>query len=249
MFAVTPFQPTTSSCFHPALTLVFRSVGWGKAMMYFKKTIFASLLKASSVLVFAALANAQDTEKPQWVDCPVEIKALADPATGSAVVFFPDPIATDNCGDDCVTVTLNKNRKPSGSTFNIGTGIVKFTAEDPSGNKNECSFNVVVEPDVEKPSFSFCPTDVEITVPNKSGAATVPVFYADPVATDNFCEGGGSDCVIMTLNPGRKASGEEFAVGGTSIIKFTATDPSGNSNECSFNVVVNDNNRRSLRAN
>ena len=188
-----------------------------------------------------AATTQPDTEKPNFIDCPVEITAFAD-ANGQAIVEFPTPTATDNSGE--VTVTLDRNRKPSGSTFNLGVSVVKFTARDPSGNSKQCSFNVrVIEKDTTKPKFLFCPIDMDITVPNRRNANEVQIFYQEPIATDNSCD-NGTECVTLQLQPNRKASGDFYRVGSTSIIKWRAFDPTGNSVECSFRLTVNDNNNR-----
>src|SRR5713101_1071562 len=78
-----------------------------------------------------------DTEKPKIAGCPSNINQPNDPGKCSAVVAWPAPTATDNCGVKSFTST----NKP-GDTFPRGTTTVMYTAEDSSGNKSYCSFFV-----------------------------------------------------------------------------------------------------------
>ena len=55
-------------------------------------------------------------------------------------VYFPTPLAADNCGNS-VKVTCNP---PSGSVFGPGDQTITCTAVDASGNSNQCSFTLTV---------------------------------------------------------------------------------------------------------
>ena len=103
--------------------------------------------------------------------------------------------------------------------------MVTATATDAAGNTAQATFNVIVEDD-EDPVIT-CPAD--ITVDNDPGLCSAVVNFA-PTATDN-CPGVTVSADFM--------SGSVFPVG-TTLVTATATDASGNTASCTFNVTVND---------
>ena len=122
----------------------------------------------------------------------------------------------------------------SGSTFPIGTTTVSFEAEDPSGNKTTCSFNITVG-DNEAPSVS-CLSTVSASV--NSNQTSAVVTFTGPTAVDNC----GS--VPSVLVSGIGSSGI-FPLGITTNV-YSFTDASGNSSTCTFDVVVSDPNAPQL---
>jgi hypothetical protein len=80
----------------------------------------------------------QDKQVPVMT-CPSNITATASKPNCTAVVNFPLPNATDNCGVGSVSCT-----PPSGSTFPKGKTAVACLATDTSGNTANCSFTVTV---------------------------------------------------------------------------------------------------------
>jgi len=83
-----------------------------------------------------------DTEPPT-IECPTELLVAELPEdSGSAVVTFDPPAATDNC-DPPPVVTCDP---PSGSTFPVGDTLVGCVATDAAGNTNFCTFVVRVIP-------------------------------------------------------------------------------------------------------
>ena len=75
---------------------------------------------------------------PPVITCPSSITVETCDAIG-AVVSFPTPTASDNCGVASVTAS-----PASGSTFPIGLTTVTATAIDAAGNRSTCSFTVTV---------------------------------------------------------------------------------------------------------
>jgi hypothetical protein len=171
--------------------------------------------------------NVVDTEAPV-ITCPADITTTVAFGETGAVVTFDLPTATDNCG---VPVLQLIDGLASGSLFPIGTTTVSYQAADAAGNTQNCSFTVTVtaEEDTEAPVINDCPTN--ITVSNDSGSCGANVNWTSPSGTDN------SGSVILTSN---FEPGSSFPVG-TTLVTYTATDPSGNSASCSFEVTVNDN--------
>ena len=95
--------------------------------------------------------------------------------------------------------------------------------------------------DLEAPQFTSCPVDLEVAIErNLTGAE---VITPDPVATDNC----GLDLLTWALTGA--TSGNSPATGinylgtftfnlGTTTVTYTAEDLSGNTSECSFDVLV-----------
>ncbi len=107
--------------------------------------------------------------------------------------------------------------------FPVGTTTVTSTATNANGT-NSCSFTVTVTE--SQPPDITCPADVFATV--LPGEPEAVVEFEMPVATDNCGE------VTLICNP---PSGTVFPVGITPVL-CTATDSSGNTNTCTFNVTV-----------
>jgi large repetitive protein len=160
--------------------------------------------------------NVNDTEAP-LVSCPDDITVSNDPGQCGAIVTF-EATATDNCS------TSISYQPASGSFFSTGTTIVTATATDASGNTSTCIFEVTVN-DTETPIIS-CPVD--ITVSNDPGQCGAIVTF-EATVTDN-CSAS------ISYQP---ASGSFFSTG-TTIVTATATDASGNTSTCIFEVTVND---------
>lgn len=158
----------------------------------------------------------EDNEKPT-ISCPANLTQSTALGQCSAVVDYPPPTASDNCPGVITSCT-----PPSSSTFSKGTTTVTCTATDASGNTASCSFSVTVE-DEETPKIT-CPANI---VAGCSLDLFVPVDFTAK-ATDN-CD----PAPTVTCTP---SSGSGFPVGLT-IVHCTATDSSGNTDSCSFNVT------------
>ena len=154
------------------------------------------------------------------ISCPANRTVTAATGQTGAVVTFNDPVATGSCGSAPVSVV-----PASDSFFAIGTSVVTATTE----TGQSCSFLVTVNPPVdnEAPTIT-CPAD--ISVPESSSTSNAANVSYDVTATDNS---GSAD---VTCSP---VSGSSFAVG-THEVTCTATDASGNSSSCTFNVTVTD---------
>lgn len=164
-----------------------------------------------------------DAQLPVFTNCPNNILVVNDPGQCSAVVTWNAPIVTDNCGVNTVTSTHSP-----GSTFPVGVTTVVYTATDNNGNSSTCTFTVTVLDD-ESPVIT-CPGN--ITVNNDSGDCGAIVNY-NVVGNDNCPD------YSIALDAGL-ASGSFFPVG-TTTQTYTITDDAGNTNSCSFNVTVVDN--------
>ena len=158
------------------------------------------------------------------IDCPagrIVYCGAAAPAGGcSADVTWTAPTATDNCTLASLTGTHN-----SGSTFELGTTTVTYSAIDGEGNVATASFDVTVL-DTISPTISGMPADISQSVDTDSCNAVVT--WTPPTADDN--------CALDTFI-GSHSPGDTFNNGATTVT-YTATDSSGNVTTSSFTVSV-----------
>ena len=108
--------------------------------------------------------------------------------------------------------------------FPKGTTFVSCTAMDISGNVSNCTFSVTVI-DQQLPQI-ICPASQNLTTPFCTHGKIVT--FSPPTVTDN--------CPMVTYSCSRQ-SGEFFFCGSTTII-CTATDMSGNTSSCSFQINI-----------
>ncbi|WP_286761175.1 HYR domain-containing protein, partial [Salegentibacter sp. UBA1130] len=163
-----------------------------------------------------------DDQAPVIVD-KNDITVNTDPDLCGAIVEYDIPSASDDCGLE--SIVLTKGLAP-GSEFPIGQTTVTYTATDINGNSANSSFTVTVI-DKESPKIS-CPEDITLNV--EFGTGSVVVNYEAITGSDNCSE------TSIELIEGY-ASGEEFPIGET-IVTYKVTDAAGNSANCSFTVIV-----------
>lgn len=118
--------------------------------------------------------------------CPSNITNVPnDPGLCGAVVNFPMPTYTGNCG----TVSANP---ASGSFFPVGTTTVVVTGQRLDGTLDTCTFTVTVK-DVEFPVVSAATVDKPTLWPPNHQMETITVNYT---ATDNC----GVNCVLSVTS-------------------------------------------------
>ncbi|HWN94117.1 MAG TPA: HYR domain-containing protein [Methylomirabilota bacterium] len=175
-------------------------------------------------VVFTCLATQAWTAvviPPPTITCPSNIVTNAAAGECARAVAFT-VIAS---GETMPTIRhrIGETSITSPHTFPAGTTTVTSTASNANGTAT-CSFVVTVtEP--EPPAIT-CPADVFATVP--AGEPGGVVDFEMPLATDNCGE------VTLVCDP---PSGSVFPVGTTPVV-CTATDSSGNTNSCTFAVMV-----------
>ncbi len=179
---------------------------------------------ATNTTSCAFTVTVQDVQMPTLACADIVVVTDAGRCSKSNVTYA---VGSDNCPGVAVTCV-----PPSGSTFEKGVNTVNCTALDNSGNSTNCTFTVTVN-DTRRPSI-ICPANIVAATDEGRCGKTNVTFVA--TATDN-CPGVIVECV--------PPSGSEFPKGITSVI-CTATDTSGNSTNCSFNVTINDTRRPSI---
>ncbi|WP_299336619.1 HYR domain-containing protein [uncultured Psychroserpens sp.] len=163
-----------------------------------------------------------DNEAPV-IDCPSDIVMDNELGQCGATVVY-NVTGTDNCPNETLTMTSGL---ASGEFFPIGTTTMSYDLVDASGNSVSCVFSVTVN-DTEAPTIS-CPGNIVKT--NDLGACSSVVNYT--ITSGDNCSGA-----IVTQTSGL-APGSAFPIGVTTNT-FVITDAAGNSETCSFDVIVND---------
>jgi len=156
--------------------------------------------------------------QPVLLNCPSDIVAPNDLFLCSAIVTYS--VAATNGGMSGLTVVCSP---PSGTTFAVGTNVVTCTATNAMGDGTNCMFLVAVV-DTQPPSAACSTIVVEEDAPG-SGSA---VATFEPTAFDN-CEVISTNCT--------PPSGSVFA-GGLTPVTCVVTDRAGNTNACTFEVIV-----------
>ncbi|XP_072018428.1 uncharacterized protein [Amphiura filiformis] len=164
---------------------------------------------------------------PPTVFCLDDITSTIPLNTGgTTITWVVEPSATDNSG----SVAIVQQSHASGDFFVTGSTSVTYIFADPSGNTESCIFAVIIdEVDGESPEITQCVDDITETIPLNAGG--VVITWLEPSATDN----SGS----VTVESRSHAPGEFFNTGFTQVI-YTFADPSGNTANCIFNVIVNE---------
>lgn len=152
--------------------------------------------------------------------CPNDLTVVCTGPEGAPVEFLVT--ATDACDESVAIVTT----PASGAVFPLGRTIVRSEAVDASGNRSECSFVVTVI-DVEAPSIT-CPTSFAV-LESEAGSGQAAVEFPAPNVSDNADLSPAVAC--------SPPSGSIFSLGETTV-HCVATDASGNTNDCTFQVQV-----------
>ncbi|XP_038075229.1 hyalin-like isoform X3 [Patiria miniata] len=163
-----------------------------------------------------------DNQDPYFEPCPASFTVQTDPQQNTANVSWPPVIPMDFVA----VQEYNSNYQP-GHLFPIGDTDVEYNVTDTSGNKGSCFFVVTVE-DMEPPAIT-CPSAAIVTDTDPQRSVANVTFVT--TAADNSGEW------TVSCTP---ASATNFQVGVQNVMCI-ATDPSDNTETCSFAVLVSDN--------
>ncbi|MHC5112529.1 MAG: HYR domain-containing protein [Planctomycetota bacterium] len=134
----------------------------------------------------------------------------------------------DNGSSDPDGDALTITQSPAGP-YALGNTLVTLTVSDGIADPVTCQATVTVN-DAEDP-LATCPADIEVNT--DPGLCSAVVTFDDATATDN--------CAVQSVvQTGGDVSGTAFPKG-VSTITYLATDTSGNTDDCSFTITVNDN--------
>ncbi len=146
---------------------------------------------------------------------------------------------TDNCSGFALAYSLSgatsgsgNGQVPGGQKFQAGVTTVLYTATDGDGTgATTCSFTVTII-ETLKPTVN-CPSNTNVTV--GANCQTVLADYRLTANITDNCTPDTSLQIVQVPAPGTILNGL-----GTTLVKITATDLSGNSRYCTLNVTVKD---------
>jgi hypothetical protein len=136
---------------------------------------------------------------------------------------LPDYTALATTGDNC-DASPGLTQFPAAGAIVTGNTMVTLTATDAAGNSSSCSFEVTVSD--ETPPAITCPGDQNEAL-DENGEFILPDYTGLAAASDN-CDA----IVNVTQNP---TAGTIVTTNTT--VTLTATDATGNSSNCTFEVI------------
>jgi hypothetical protein len=168
----------------------------------------------------------EDKIKPYIHECPTSPQSF-DTDAGEPNKFLTwSPASEDESGNPASPV-IAKSGQTGTNLYPVGDTQITWTAQDNAGNTATCQFTVTVS-DNEDPTIDAC-VDLPFSLAQGQSTKTLSSYGT---WSDNVQVNG----TLTTYNPALPAT---FNVGSTSVTT-TATDTSGNSATCSFNVIVRD---------
>eukprot|EP00730_Choanoeca_flexa_P003407 TRINITY_DN11401_c0_g1_i1.p1 TRINITY_DN11401_c0_g1~~TRINITY_DN11401_c0_g1_i1.p1 ORF type:complete len:1546 (+),score=255.10 TRINITY_DN11401_c0_g1_i1:254-4639(+) len=168
----------------------------------------------------------RDYLRPRFTACPSNIVQRTDPGRRLATINFPQPSAQDPSGQ---ALTPECNRS-SGDGFSLGSSTVTCNVRDSNNRLAQCVFTVDVFDD-EAPTLS-CPNDPQVNTTAGSVLADLPDIPVAGVA-DNSQESLTAQCRVL--------NGYDLHLNGDNTIVCEAEDSAGNKGNCTYQVVVSDN--------
>ncbi|MBO2545503.1 HYR domain-containing protein [Salegentibacter sp. BDJ18] len=172
------------------------------------------------------IVNVEDNQAPIIAEVET-INTTTDPDTCGAMITINAPEATDNCSVGNVIGTRDDNQDLE-AEYPVGTTTITWTATDENGNEAEPVIQIVTVIDDQAPSIE-CPDNMIFSTETNVDFATVN--FDNPLAIDN--------CEVIVEQTGGPISGSQFPIG-TTTVTFTATDSSGNTSKCSFDITIED---------
>jgi hypothetical protein len=156
-------------------------------------------------------------DRPVDYTCPEDIEMTVDndPGTCQAGVSYTEP--------ECKIAYKLIDGVESGAVLNVGNAPIPFIFD----NANQRCTLTAKFVDVEPP-YLQCPPNIHVSATGKECYSVVT--YSTPVATDN-CD------LDQQVSVNGYPSGAIFPAG-ISLIEAVATDSSGNTGRCSFQVQV-----------
>ncbi|PIK56482.1 putative hyalin [Apostichopus japonicus] len=172
--------------------------------------------------IFTVTVTPEDNVPPV-VSCIPDVTETTSLGTGGRTVLFTEPTATNDSG----AVSLQQRTHGPGTFFSSGVTQVTYIFVDPAGNTAECTFRVIVTEMDNIPPVVSCINDITQEIPLNSFGFVVE--FTEPTATDNS---GTASVLSATRRPG------QFFQTGTTTVTYIFADPSGNTADCVFDIIV-----------
>ncbi|MCB0520420.1 MAG: T9SS type A sorting domain-containing protein [Lewinellaceae bacterium] len=193
-----------------------------------------------------------DTELPVVTFCPPNDTFGLDASCALGVVTLPNVTATGTCSGETVTITNNSPYATAGGAnasgnYPPGQHTVVFTIKDGCGNKTTCS-TVITVMDLTDPTVK-CKTGIvaELGVVNQGDPfSEVDAVLFNLNSSDNCTSPGNLSFTIRLAGDSINPPGSSLVFNcdslGTIAVEVYVTDEAGNSDFCTANVIVQDNN-------
>jgi gliding motility-associated-like protein len=136
--------------------------------------------------------------------------------------------ATDNCSS--MGDFVFSHQTPVGTVFSPGVNEVFMIAEDESGNTGTCSFTINVQ-DNTAPDITTCVLDQ--TLPVQANCEGALGDYTSLLIVSDACDLLADLVITQNPAPGTLVTSDVS-------VTITVEDLSGNSSQCTFNVLVED---------
>jgi hypothetical protein len=162
--------------------------------------------------------------------CAADQTQTADAGDCGANVTVVAPSIGDNCGVAPITNDYNGSADAT-DNYPVGTTTVVWTVTDIHGNINTCS-QVITVTDNEAPSIACAPDQTQTA---DLGVCDADVTVVAPSTGDNC----GVASITNDYNASADAS-DNYPVGTTTVV-WTVTDMHLNTNTCSQDITVEDN--------
>ncbi len=195
----------------------------------------------------------EDTIAPT-ITCRDNFTRNTDNGQPYATVTLQDPTPVDNCSATysisySPATPTNATATNASGQYPLGETIVTYSVVDGCGNADSCSFTITVS-DNQAPEIACTVTGNQDTLPNSAGNTYTHSGNSwDATATDNVAV----TSLTYTLTgatvdntPKTTLDGQVFNYG-TTTVTWKATDNTGASDVCSFQVVVADNTEPELK--
>ena len=169
---------------------------------------------------------------PPAVICPADVTIdVNNDCEISMSDYTGDATVTDNCGTNPFMVTQSPNEGTMITGHNT-TQTVTLTAKDGNGNSADCTFTVTLQ-DNATPEIT-CPADKEITVDTDCEISLAD--YTGSATVNDNCRPGSGISVTQSPSAGMSFSGHDTEI----TVTLTADDGNGNTENCTFNVTLKD---------
>ncbi|XP_069982832.1 uncharacterized protein uif isoform X1 [Penaeus vannamei] len=169
-----------------------------------------------------------DNEPPQFANCPVNPIVVQKGPNGVQSVNFTVPTAYDNSGMIARTEVRPPGFRPPIHIFK--DTMVEYLAFDFDGNVAICQINITVPDDI--PPSITCPQSYVIELVEEQENYRVNFNSSLTLSSVNASDNSGE----FTLKVMPEVA--LIRVGGYENVTVVATDPSGNSASCNFQVAV-----------
>lgn len=170
--------------------------------------------------------NYSDETAP-LIACPSNQVVAADANCQFSLADYTSGFATtsDNCD-----VTVDVTQSPAVGSTQSGTTEVTLTASDDDGNSSTCRFDVTTIDNTD-PTIT-CPADqvVSSSIVGGNCIFLVPDLTGTATTSDN-CD------VSVSVS---QLPGQGNAISATTTVTLTAEDDNGNTSNCTFDLILND---------